>query len=59
VPDTLISKADLAEWLGISPRTVDEWVRNREVPFVRVGRLVRFEPDEIRKWIAARRQPTH
>lgn len=59
MPDTLISKADLAEWLGISPRTVDEWVRNREVPFVRVGRLVRFEPDEIRKWIAARRQPTH
>lgn len=57
--DPLLTKRDVAELLGISIRTVDKWVSRREIPFVRVGSLVRFERSAIDSWITRHRQPTH
>jgi excisionase family DNA binding protein len=54
-PEALVGYRDAARLLGISPRTLEEWVGRREVPFYRIGRLVRFSVPELSKWIETRR----
>lgn len=41
----------LATWLDIPARTVRYFVAERRIPFVRIGRHIRFDPAEIRRWI--------
>lgn len=52
----LIDRAAVAERLGIAPRTVGDLVARRKLGAVRVGRLLRFEPDEVDAYIARQRQ---
>jgi excisionase family DNA binding protein len=41
--------------LGISMRQVRRFVAEGQIPFVRVGHLIRFDPDKLNEWIDARR----
>ena len=34
---TLIRKKELAKRLSVSPRTIDEWVRKRQIPYFQIG----------------------
>jgi excisionase family DNA binding protein len=43
----LISANDIAERLGIQCQTVYLWVRQKRIPFYRVGRLVKFDEAEV------------
>lgn len=46
-----ITTRELADHLGVVPRTVQRWCRARSVPHMRYGRTIRFMPhqvDEIR-----------
>ena len=43
----LISANEIAERLGIQCQTVYLWVRQRRIPFYRVGRLVKFDESEV------------
>ncbi|MDA0711265.1 MAG: helix-turn-helix domain-containing protein [bacterium] len=40
-----------AAYLGCTPGTLRVWVSKRRVPFVRVGRLVRFRKSDLDKWL--------
>jgi excisionase family DNA binding protein len=51
----LLSIGQLAERLGTTPRHVRRLVAERRVPFVKVGRLVRFDPEDIAGWLDGRR----
>jgi excisionase family DNA binding protein len=44
---------------GISMRQVRRFVANGEIPIVRVGHLIRFDPEELNDWIDARRSGLH
>ncbi len=41
----------LAERLGITVRHVRRLVAERRVPFVRVGRFIRFDPAAVAEWL--------
>lgn len=43
----LMSASEIAERLGIQCQTVYLWVRQRRIPFYRVGRLVKFDEAEV------------
>lgn len=43
--------------LNISERHLRELIYRREVPYLKVGRLVRFDPNDLEAWLAARRVP--
>lgn len=43
-----------AQKLSISEKTLRDWVYKRQVPFKKVGNLVRFDPYEIHQWIEER-----
>ena len=54
----LIDIDTLAELLGVGERYVRRMVAERRVPTVKVGRLVRFDLAEIRRWIEEQRWPS-
>jgi excisionase family DNA binding protein len=44
----LLTTAQVARWLGVSPRTLCLWAECREIPAIKVGRHWRFSEDDIR-----------
>jgi excisionase family DNA binding protein len=47
----LMDKEGLSEELGISVSKVTQMVVNKEIPYVRIGRLVRFLRSDIEEWV--------
>ena len=49
-----LSKKQLANYLGLSPYTIDSWVsERREIPFVKMGRRVMFDRKDVLAWVEA------
>jgi excisionase family DNA binding protein len=44
---SLITANQIAERLGIQSQTVYLWVRQKRIPFYRVGRLIKFDQQEV------------
>jgi len=42
---------ELAGYLGIAQGTVYVWVCHRKIPYVKIGRLVKFDMCKIEKWL--------
>ena len=40
-----------ADRLGTSERHIRHLVARREIPFLRVGRLIRFDPEKVDAWL--------
>jgi excisionase family DNA binding protein len=51
--NSLLDKIQTAERLNISLRTLDNRIKAGAIPFVRLGKLVRFIPSDIEKFIEA------
>jgi excisionase family DNA binding protein len=43
----LIDINELSQLLGISKGTLYNWVYLRRIPFIKAGRCLRFDPDEV------------
>ena len=41
----------LAEYLKLAEQTIRRWVLNREIPFHKIKKVIRFHVSEIEKWI--------
>src|SRR5437588_200900 len=46
-PRDVMTKAELADYLRISTRTVDEWMRDGRIPFWKISRTVRFRRRDV------------
>lgn len=53
----LLTIADVAEWLAISDRQVHKLTRNEGLPCLKIGRLVRYDADSVRAWLAEQGGP--
>jgi len=51
----LIGTEELAKYLDIKLNTVYCWVYLRKIPYLKVGRLVKFDLVEIDSWLADKR----
>lgn len=51
---SLLTYKDVAMRLAVSPQTVRVWVMKQKIPFIKIGRLVRFKEEEIEQWIERR-----
>lgn len=47
----LVDVRELSNYLGISSNTLYSWVSQRRIPFVKLGRLTKFDLQEIEEWI--------
>lgn len=45
-----------AGFLGLHEKTVYDMVARGELPVVRVGRLLRFDPRDMTRWVSARKE---
>jgi excisionase family DNA binding protein len=53
----LITVQDAAKFLAVSTSTLYGWVYLRRIPFVKVGRALRFELAELQKFVQSNRFP--
>lgn len=47
----MIGVDELAEYIGVKKFTLYSWVCQRKIPFVKCGRLTKFDLRDIDKWI--------
>ena len=40
---------EFADAVGLSPKTIRQWVWMRRVSYVRVGRVIRFRPETVQE----------
>jgi excisionase family DNA binding protein len=50
--DGYISKSQLAERMKVSTRTIETWMRERKVPYEKIGRTVRFHWGDVRSHLS-------
>jgi excisionase family DNA binding protein len=50
-PDKLLDYQELADWLHDSVRHLRRLVDENRIPYVKIGRYVRFDPDQVRRWL--------
>ena len=53
----LWTAAETAQWLTVPERMVRRLVAERRIPFVKVGRYVRFRPQDVKDWRDGHVQP--
>ena len=55
VSGKLLDVRELSQRLGVKVKTVYCWVHARQIPYVKVGRLVKFDPLDISQWVESRK----
>ena len=48
-----LTPKELERIFDVSPRTVAKWMATKRIPFFRIGRVVRFNPDDVVEFIFA------
>ena len=56
LPASLLDIAATAERLATTERHVRELIYRRQLPHIKVGRLIRVDPDDLDAWLAANRR---
>lgn len=46
---------ECAEYLGVKSGTLYAWVSVKKIPYVKIGRLVKFDLRELEGWIKDRK----
>lgn len=54
--DALMTAQDVAEMLSMKVSWVRQRVHKDEIPYYKIGNLVRFERNEIFKWLQTKRE---
>jgi excisionase family DNA binding protein len=54
--EPLLSIAEVARLLKLSAKSVHRLVARGSLPCYRIGRLVRFAPGDVFRWLEARRE---
>ncbi|MCP3860353.1 MAG: helix-turn-helix domain-containing protein [Phycisphaeraceae bacterium] len=52
---SLLSIEQLADWLGLTDRFIRRLVAERRIPFLKIGKFIRFDPAEIEPWFDSQR----
>jgi excisionase family DNA binding protein len=52
---SLLSIEQLADWLGVTDRFIRRLVAERRIPFLKIGKFIRFDPVEIDPWLDSQR----
>ena len=52
----MLSIEETADFLGISKNTLYEWIVQKRIPHLKVGRLVKFRREELDEWLKKRKQ---
>jgi excisionase family DNA binding protein len=51
----LLGIDELAHWLGVETGFVRRLIAQRKIPFLKIGKYIRFDPEEIAAWMDGQR----
>jgi excisionase family DNA binding protein len=43
--------SELAEVLRLSKQTIQRYVLNKEIPYLKIRKVIRFRPSDIERWV--------
>jgi excisionase family DNA binding protein len=55
-PPALLTRAEASRFLSLSPRKLDQLAASGELPRVKIGAAVRFDPADLEAFVAAAKQ---
>ncbi len=55
---SLLTVAEVAEFLRLTPKGVYSLIENRRIPFIKVSNRVRFLESDVISWLRKNRVPT-
>ncbi len=47
----LMTKREIADYFGITERTIEVWMRHRYIPFIKIGQSVRFRVATVLRYV--------
>jgi excisionase family DNA binding protein len=50
--DEYISKTEMAKRMDVTTRTIETWMRERKVPFEKIGKTLRFHWGDVRQHLS-------
>jgi excisionase family DNA binding protein len=56
--EELVSIKEVAKYLDVEITTVYTWVHTRQIPFYKIGRLVKFRLSEVERFIEGKKVMT-
>ena len=57
--NSLLTRKQAADLIGVSERTISNMVKARQIPVLKIGRSVRFDRDRVLEALAKYRRSTH
>ncbi|MEW6686073.1 MAG: helix-turn-helix domain-containing protein [Candidatus Edwardsbacteria bacterium] len=54
--DRFLNIQQLSEILSVKPMTIYGWIHDGIIPYLKLGRLVRFSEREIQEWLNKKRR---
>jgi len=51
----LLNTQHIAEYLDVSTSTIRSWVKHGKIPYMKLGKCVRFDLNELNKWLRGKR----
>ena len=45
----LLNRKQIADYIGVSERTISNMMSKRIIPVIKIGKSVRFDPSKVRK----------
>lgn len=54
-PDKLWTIDDVADYCCVKPSVIRFWVQNCQIPYLRLGKFIRFDSEEVRGWVEDRK----
>jgi len=52
---SLIDMKTVSEQLGVTKNTLYSWCCQKKIPYVKIGRLTKFDQKDIDAWVEARK----
>lgn len=52
----LLNITELAEYLSVKEASIRSWVYKKKIPFIKVGKLVRFKVEDIELWLQSTKE---
>lgn len=57
--NNLMTIEEAADYIRMKPKTVRNWVGLRKIPFIKLGRNVRFDMKVLEKWLQRKSVEEH
>jgi excisionase family DNA binding protein len=51
----LLDVSQLSEMLNVKKKTIYDWVHKNKIPYLKLGNLVRFNPNDIDQWLKSKK----